>query len=112
MVPWGGTDEHEMGEEVGPLDGRNAANHAGHGVPHVHRAAQLRLVHERDELVGEPGEGVVLLLGLGGGAGEVPVEEEHLRARVVHHAYTEHTCIVDCHSAMYAKMSELASMHM
>jgi len=73
-----------MGEEVGALDGRNAADHAGHGVPHVHGAAQLHLVHELHQLVGEPGERVaavlpVLFLGGGGSGGggtrEVPVKE-------------------------------------
>lgn len=79
--PRGCADENEMGEEVGPLDGRNAADHAGHGVPHVHGAAQLHLVHERHQVVGEPRERVaaaVLPVGVGsvgGGAREVPVEE-------------------------------------
>lgn len=70
-----------MGEEVGARDGRNAADHAGHGVPHVHGAAQLHLVHERHQLFGEPRERVAAVLrvllfsGGGGGTREVPVEE-------------------------------------
>jgi len=71
-----------MGEEVGALDGRNAADHAGHGVPHEQRAAHLHLIHERHQLVGEPRERVAALLpllaGVGRGAREIPVEEEHL----------------------------------
>ena len=69
-----------MREEVGALDGRNAADHAGHGVPYVHRAAQLHLVHERHQLFGEPRERVAALPLVAGvrGARHVPVEEEHL----------------------------------
>lgn len=86
-------DEHEVAEQLRPRHGRNAADHAGHGVTHEHHRRQRQLVHHRHQLVGEAEVRAANVLRDGGGvvvvvdddvAGEAPVEDddpERLRQR-------------------------------
>ena len=72
-----------MGEEVGPFNGSNATDHAGHGVADKDDAGEVHVLDERDEAIGEGSEGGVIgrlqgLAGVVGGTGKVPVEEQDL----------------------------------
>lgn len=85
-IPRRRSDEHEVAEEVPARDGRNASNHAGHGVAHERRPAHPQLVHERHELVRERVVRRAVPLATatargGSGAGEAPVEDDDAEPR-------------------------------
>ena len=83
-VPRRRSDEHEVAEQVPARDGRNASDHAGHGVPHERRPPHPQLVHERHELIRQlvvRGAVPLATATTGSGAGEAPVEDDDAEPR-------------------------------